>query len=503
MSPRRDSSAEYLNENLDARMAGLTFLPNPLKDLPETLAAANTKVLIPYRGMACEFTSIQKKCPSNEQAATFADIVLPPSVFVDKYDVPNSAAEAKGIQVLIEEFGDNERGKEYRLIKARVAAEDVDDEQKQHYKRVKTSWELLDERKPGMEFHLESCGPQFSGTMLRWSLGAEEMASIFTPVRSDLADNDIDHIKLRNLLISSSMWPAGNNEANVQFLNEILWRCVYISQFKECSGHRVLEPPLRRPGGMYWPYLGPNISLDTFLYEQEVLQDEPGFDFASNTLVRMYGFGRHELRWLLRNPNHSERAEQLRTLERYHLLQSWIGRTEVDDLVEQFRFCWYAVRDSKGVKYQRLPRAKKEACIKARRRELNIAKIMVDRIWDEADRNGGKRISPVTLRRTHVVGDDGVTIVERQGDWHLLTLDEKKRLLGGQNNIHPEHGDYPRLLKIWIPDKEPQSPTWSGKSPGGTPSPSEIGQDSRQTQHAPASLPQGHMGPWRQIYGKF
>ncbi|KAK7941165.1 uncharacterized protein PG986_013552 [Apiospora aurea] len=204
-----------------------------------------------------------------------------------------------------------------------------------------------------------------------------------------------------------------------------------------------------RKGHCYWPWLGPNIALDVFIFEKGILRENDPFRVRTSFLVRMYGMGIRDLKFLLKNPNESERREQLDTLHRCHILRAWLGKTDSADLTEQLEFCYYSMAASMRNNEQScyLPDMEThKQRVKARQREFKILKIMVDRVWLETERDGGHRRIPLLLRR--VRAEDGKI---REGDWHLLEKEQQRILLGGQTRYHPKHSDHDSLLGQWLP----------------------------------------------------
>ncbi|KAK7969124.1 hypothetical protein PG988_008197 [Apiospora saccharicola] len=253
----------------------------------------------------------------------------------------------------------------------------------------------------------------------------------------------------------------------LQFLSEILWRCCYIFEgFRAMAPVAGLELNLlgepvedlvdfARKGRCYWPWLGPNIALDVFLFEQGILCEIEPFNPQNNYLVRLYGMGLRDLRFLQRNPNEREREEQLDTLHRCHLLRSWLGRDQAADLTEQLEFCYFSMAAS--MKHPYLSRSQRnwrpgmkthEERAKARQREFKILKIMVDRVWQETKLNEGRRRAPLLLRRKFNAGTGQM----REGDWALLETEQQRLLLGGRSPYHTEHPDHKRLRAQWLPD---------------------------------------------------
>lgn len=252
----------------------------------------------------------------------------------------------------------------------------------------------------------------------------------------------------------------------LQFISEILWRCCYILESFEAMapggglGLSLLGEPVKdliefaQKGRCYWPWLGPNIALDVFIFEQGILRENEPFNPQNSYFVRMYGMGIRDLQFLHRNPNERERKEQLGTLHRCHTLRSWLGCEQSADLTEQLEFCYFSMAAS-----MKSPRAMRpqgyhppgmethERRIKARRREFKILKIMVDRIWQETELNEGRRWNPMLLRRRYIPA----TRETREGDWHLLEPEQQRLLLGGRSRYHTQHPEHARLLDQWLP----------------------------------------------------
>ncbi|KAK8140337.1 hypothetical protein PG984_000403 [Apiospora sp. TS-2023a] len=253
----------------------------------------------------------------------------------------------------------------------------------------------------------------------------------------------------------------------LQFLSEILWRCCYIFEgFRGMAPVAGLELNLlgepvedlmdfARKGRCYWPWLGPNIALDVFLFEQGILREIEPFNPQNNYLVRLYGIGLRDLRFLQRNPNEREREEQLDTLHRCHLLRSWLGRDQAADLTEQLEFCCFSMAASMKHPFFHRPQRNwqpgmktHEERAKARQREFKILKIMVDRVWHETQLHEGRRRAPLLLRRAF----NASTGQMREGDWALLEMEQQRLLLGGRSPFHTEHPDHKRLRAQWLPD---------------------------------------------------
>lgn len=258
------------------------------------------------------------------------------------------------------------------------------------------------------------------------------------------------------------MNPEVLRRREVQFANVILYRCIYINAFLKTK-----QGPHNRSAfwDAYYPGLGPNIELDCWIYEQGILTDPSStkerFSVMANDLIRMYGFGPVDLRYLLNNHNEDERREQLKTLEEYHMLKIWLEDDQLQDLIEQMRFCYYAMRDSKcgtptdhNGQVQQRPHCGRRygqgdplryPLVRARRREFKIAKIMVNRTRREL-LNAGRRISPVTLRQGTPRHEKAACL----GDWDKLSLQDQHRLLGAPTQHHPEHPEYGRLYAEWF-----------------------------------------------------
>ncbi|KAK8055452.1 hypothetical protein PG993_000679 [Apiospora rasikravindrae] len=252
----------------------------------------------------------------------------------------------------------------------------------------------------------------------------------------------------------------------LQFVSEILWRCCYIIEsFRAMApgrglGMSLLSQPLEgliefaRKGRCYWPWLGPDIALDVFIFENEILGENEPFKAGTSILVRMYGMGIRDLRFLQRNRNEREREEQLDTLHRCHILRAWLGTVDSADLTEQLEFCYYSMAASmKGgnnknnkQKHYAPGMETHQQRTKARQREFKILKIMVDRAWNEIEIWNGRRPIPFLLRRRREA--NGQT---REGDWHLLANEQRRILLGGQTPYHSQHYEHTVLSKQWGP----------------------------------------------------
>ncbi|KAK7989721.1 hypothetical protein PG989_010036 [Apiospora arundinis] len=223
----------------------------------------------------------------------------------------------------------------------------------------------------------------------------------------------------------------------LQFISEIMWRCCYIIEsYRAMSPGKGLSLNLlgasiqdltkvAQEGRCYWPWLGPNVELDIFIFEQGIIEEKEPFDVRTSYLVRMYGMGIRDLRFLQRNPNEGEKRAQLETLHRCHTLRAWLGEEESADLAEQLEFCYFSMAASKANKDPK-------------------------RSWStgsgaETEQTHGRRGTPILLRRKF--NDAGQLI--REGDWHLLDPGHKCVLLGGPSRYHQEHKEHARLLQQW------------------------------------------------------
>ncbi|KAK9779611.1 hypothetical protein AB5N19_12704 [Seiridium cardinale] len=247
-------------------------------------------------------------------------------------------------------------------------------------------------------------------------------------------------------------------DIQIRFLFEILSRCFYVG----CFLHGGVDASSTS--------LAPRLTLDCWLYETEILETRGNFNPVSDDLVRMYGMGKKELRWLQNNPAEKERIEQILTLERYHVLKSRLGVNATEDIREQLCFCYFEIRNrreffssqlgqdtsqppsSTRFKFTRNPsrmlQPDHHQRILARKREFKIAKIMVDRVWKELVNRTDLRKS-VPRHRCDAVFH--VTdMPPKPSNWSILPLHEKKRLLGFPTEDHPTHPDFYRLADTWL-----------------------------------------------------
>ena len=186
-----------------------------------------------------------------------------------------------------------------------------------------------------------------------------------------------------------------------------------------------------------------------------MVEPEP-FHKDTSVLVCMYGLGLKELQFLARNPNLTEREEQLETLELYHILKLVLGASNVADLTEQLEFCFYALKKSRSA-WAEAPgpssapgahparrwdgRAQHERQAKRdRQREFQIAKVMADRLWEQFLIES-RRITPIILRRQKLPNSR-----QREGDWFKLALDEQYRLLGAEDTYYQRHPLFLQLV---------------------------------------------------------
>jgi hypothetical protein len=301
-------------------------------------------------------------------------------------------------------------------------------------------------------------------------------------------------------------------EPEVRFMNEILYRCIYINAFLKTKRYIVEKESQCTYFNRYYPAFGPNVELDCWIYEQGILQDPQSakehFNHLDNDLIRMYGFATVDLRFLQNNHHADERREQLRTLESYHILKIWLQDEDLKDVAEQMRFCYYAMRDSKnwpsmaqadqdktsppGKNNHRNP--DRLASVKARKREFKIAKIMVNRAWKEYTANG-KRISPIELRQKTLE-----QMSSRKGDWDKLSMEERTRLLGGPTMYHPKAHDFDDLAKEWLWPRVSPPRAQARAPPRGVPQPSSISPFGMQELHrslGPSNPPVYGGNAWR------
>ncbi|KAI1639539.1 hypothetical protein F4809DRAFT_595641 [Biscogniauxia mediterranea] len=160
--------------------------------------------------------------------------------------------------------------------------------------------------------------------------------------------------------------------SQLRFKNEILWRCCYINEFMS----RVRGSFQAEKKRSFYPFLGPDIELDLWIFENKILRSrEVQFDPSRDILTRMYGFGSQELKYLSDRQN-TFRDKELAVLGRFHMLQGCLGIKQTEDIAEQLKYCFYAVRNSRDM---RDPSRRQKFC--DRRREFDIAKVLVDKIW--------------------------------------------------------------------------------------------------------------------------
>ncbi|ORY70136.1 uncharacterized protein BCR38DRAFT_405778 [Pseudomassariella vexata] len=212
---------------------------------------------------------------------------------------------------------------------------------------------------------------------------------------------------------------------------EIMWRCIYMVKFLA----RLLSMN-RSDGtlGYYCSMLGSEIDLDLFIVEKGIFNLKPPFDWNHSLLAQMYGLGAYELAWVKRSRDKCEMSEQLNTLSRYHSLQTWLGKNACKDLVEQFRFVFHAIRDSK----KKFPFQSRGSRAADCRREFKIAKVMTDRVEQELE-NRAKRCGPVLKR----------AFQRCTGDWTELSCERQLDLLGySQRGNHPE---FQNLVQQYMP----------------------------------------------------
>ncbi|KAI1495719.1 hypothetical protein F5X99DRAFT_402531 [Biscogniauxia marginata] len=197
--------------------------------------------------------------------------------------------------------------------------------------------------------------------------------------------------------------------SQLRFKNEILWRCCYIDAFMS----RVNRSFRVGFGLSYYPFLGPDIELDIWIFQKGILSPkEAKFDPKMDILTRMYGFGLQELRYLSNSQNGC-RGRELPILERFHLLQGCLGFQQTEDILEQFKYCFYAVRNCRDV---RDPHRHQK--FGDRKREFDIAKFLVDKVWDDVSAKPTRGL-PIIKR-----GRYGV-----QGEWCTMSVLEKMSVL--------------------------------------------------------------------------
>ncbi|KAI8635491.1 hypothetical protein F5Y19DRAFT_482707 [Xylariaceae sp. FL1651] len=193
-----------------------------------------------------------------------------------------------------------------------------------------------------------------------------------------------------------------------RFEEEIIWRCRYIDEF---MGHLEKGGEYNLERAEHYPLLGPDIEMDLWLFEKEIIHRKP-FNHKTDTLTRMYGFGRNELQFL----THFEILAAISLLEHFHLLQACVGFDETSDIAEQLEYFYYSVRDYQKKKTN--PEQAQRAWDHCRR-EFSIAQFLVDSVW-KALETYGTRSSVKKIKRR-----EG----SPNGNWAIMGLAEKRRVL--------------------------------------------------------------------------
>lgn len=254
------------------------------------------------------------------------------------------------------------------------------------------------------------------------------------------------------------------NVVERRFKAEVIRRVRYIDEFLSWDGMCFGD---ENPAGFeYYPWLGANVEFDCWLFQKEILRqwvvrkDKSNckqYNPSNDVFVRMYGLGRNDLEYMRGNPQTEERGEQIATVERFHALQSMLGREATADIRAQFSFCSYTIRDARAARVTPRPntrpgrfapppppspeaqRIERDRLAEARRREFKIAKILVDRVWEDVDTKR-ERALPQQIRgrgRSH-------------GDWYKLGRGRQVELLGGDEQLIRRFvSRYPRWNPSW------------------------------------------------------
>ncbi|KAI3322053.1 hypothetical protein HD806DRAFT_545291 [Xylariaceae sp. AK1471] len=250
--------------------------------------------------------------------------------------------------------------------------------------------------------------------VIRWQPDPQQVLPTLEPT------GGFKHIRLdqKNLRVSCDrnghhlsqavpeIMPLTWDESRVRFIREIMWRCRYIDEFM-CHCAKGGKHNIRQSD--FYPILGPDIEMDLWLFENQIILQKEPFSPRTDTLVRMYGFGKKELQFLKRERMHDE----IKTLHCFHLLQACIGFEETKDIAEQMQFCFYAVRDLMADKIS--PNLGRLDV----RREFDVAKFLVNGVWQDlmtgAERSPGPRV--------------GRRAGSSNGNWSFMDLEEKRRVL--------------------------------------------------------------------------
>ncbi|KAI1486311.1 hypothetical protein F5X96DRAFT_655756 [Biscogniauxia mediterranea] len=211
--------------------------------------------------------------------------------------------------------------------------------------------------------------------------------------------------------------------SQLRFKNEILWRCCYINEFMS-RVHGSFQAEEKRS---FYPFLGPDIELDLWIFENGILRSrEVQFDPSRDILTRMYGFGRQELRYLSDRQN-TFRDRELAVLGRFHMLQGCLGIKQTEDIAEQLKYCFYAVRNLREIRGRN---RRQMYC--DRKREFDIAKVLVDKIW--------RGLANKPFRDLEMLKRD-----ERgfHGEWCTLNPWERWEVLRQDNNLALQYMERP------------------------------------------------------------
>lgn len=230
--------------------------------------------------------------------------------------------------------------------------------------------------------------------------------------------------------------------ATCAFRDEIRARLTYIDRFLMWNSRRSIEEkkPATRPSSPFaYPWLGPNVELDCWLFQRGIARqwearpdksDNKAYRPERDLFVCLYGLGRRDLEFLLGNGKADERGEQVATVERFHILQAVLGRAPTADIRAQLSFCSYAIRNARA-SYGRPPRRfgfapaggkSHQELAEDRRREFKIAKVLVDRVWDDLETREVRTL-PQQIRHPS------------DGDWYKLDPHLQKQLLGHDEDL--------------------------------------------------------------------
>lgn len=239
-----------------------------------------------------------------------------------------------------------------------------------------------------------------------------------------------------------------------RFKAEVVRRMTYTDEFLRWDGRRF--EPEKHHGFRYYPWLGPSVELDCWLFQQGIIRqwvtradksDAKQYSPHHDVFARMYGLGRNDLEFIYGNPLAQERDEQVDTVERFHTLQSMLGGEATRDIRAQFSFCSWSIRDARAAgagvarsnndppRRDAAPAAAattstpsgrrcREQLAEARRREFKIAKILVDKVWVDVG---------AIPRRERTLPEQARS--RNGGDWHKLSPRRKIELLGGNKGL--------------------------------------------------------------------